>query len=226
MSALSSLLSSFSNVRAILVKFITITAACLGFQNIAYAQLTDSDEFLKAVEDREGTEATKYIDQGLINTKNRFSGQTALHIVVERRDTQWLTFLLQKKARPDVRDGDGISPLLRAVELNFIDGVEKLLAYKADVNYANRSGETPLIKAVLLDRAELVRILLDAGADPDKTDIIQGLSAREYAKRDPRAGRILTIIENFEADKKAKADENKDSGNTLDFSGLTGPTLE
>lgn len=218
-------MSAFSSfAKNIFVKPLLVIIAFMGFQNIAYAQLTDSDEFLKAVSDRDGDEATKYIDQGLINTKKRVSGVTALHIVVDRRDALWLRFLLQKNARPDVKDRDGISPLIRAVELNFIEGVEHLIKYKADVDYPNRSGETPLIKAVHLDRVELIPILLEAGADPDRRDIIQGLSAREYATRDPRAGRILAMIENFEEEKKAKA--AKDSTNTLDFSGISGPSLD
>ena len=37
--------------------------------------------------------------------------------------------------------------------------------------------------------------LLKAGANPDKTDALQGFSAREYAERDPRSREILKAIE-------------------------------
>jgi hypothetical protein len=46
----------------------------------------------------------------------------------------------------------------------------------------------------------IVRRLLAAGANPDKTDSVQGFSARDYATRDPRARDILKII----TDKKPK----------------------
>lgn len=218
-------MSSIS-IREIFLKIALAMTIFLGFQSAAQAQRTDSDEFLEAVDERDGDEATKFIDQGLINTKQRITGKTALHIVVERRDIRWLNFLLSKKARPDVKDRDGLSPLMRAVELNFVDGVEAIISRNADVDYPNRSGETPLIKAVLLGRANLVQILLDAGADPDRNDIIQGLSARDYATRDPRKRRLLALIEAHDEKKKKEAEEKGETGNGLDLSGFTGPTLE
>ena len=39
-----------------------------------------------------------------------------------------------------------------------------------------------------------VRLLLAAGANPNKPDNAAGLSAREYAKRDPRSSAILKEI--------------------------------
>jgi hypothetical protein len=39
-----------------------------------------------------------------------------------------------------------------------------------------------------------VKLLLAAGADPDKQDAAAGYSAREYAQRDSRARDILQLI--------------------------------
>ena len=61
-------------------------------------------------------------------------------------------------------------------------------------------GETPLIIAVQQREVPIVRQLLDAGANPDRTDTAAGYSARDYATRDPRAHDILQLIE----DKKPK----------------------
>ena len=47
----------------------------------------------------------------------------------------------------------------------------------------------------------LLGALLDAGANPDRSDAAAGYSARDYATRDPRAREILKLIE----DKKPKA---------------------
>jgi len=41
----------------------------------------------------------------------------------------------------------------------------------------------------------IVRRLLAAGANPDKTDSAAGYSARDYAARDSRASDILKLIE-------------------------------
>jgi ankyrin repeat protein len=56
-------------------------------------------------------------------------------------------------------------------------------------------GETPLIIAVQQRDAALVRLLLKAGADPDRTDAAAGYSARDYATRDQRARDILKMID-------------------------------
>ena len=45
-----------------------------------------------------------------------------------------------------------------------------------------------------------IRLLLNAGADPDRTDAAAGYSARDYATRDTRARDILKLIN----DKKPK----------------------
>jgi len=71
----------------------------------------------------------------------------------------------------------------------------------AKVDAANRMGETPLIIAVQQREIPIIRKLLEAGANPDKTDSAAGYSARDYAARDTRSREILKMIE----DKKPKA---------------------
>jgi ankyrin repeat protein len=65
----------------------------------------------------------------------------------------------------------------------------------AKVDAANRAGETALIVAVQHRQIPIVRDLLEAGADPDKTDSVAGYSARDYAKRDNRTPALLKLIE-------------------------------
>jgi ankyrin repeat protein len=56
-------------------------------------------------------------------------------------------------------------------------------------------GETPLIVAVQQRQASMVRVLLAAGANPDRPDSAAGLSARDYAARDGRSREIIQMIE-------------------------------
>ncbi len=183
----------------------------------AAAQFSDSYNFLKAVEDRDGTEAEKFLNEPgsvIINTKRDGTGETALHIVVARRDDTWLGYLLQKGANPNLADRRGVTPLMLATQLGFIDGVQRLIRHKAAVDATNRSGETALIRAVQLRNPEMVRVLLKAGANPDKRDAVAGLSAREYAAQDGRNSAILGIIE-----RNGQPEAPKKSGD-LDFSGI------
>jgi uncharacterized protein len=187
----------------------------------ANAQFSDSYNFLKAVKDGKGQAATELIDEPgkggvIINTRDDVTGETGLHLVVKRRDINWVGFLLQKGANPNVGDKQNVTPLILATQLNFLEGAEWLLKFKANVNQSNRSGETALILATQLRNADMVRLLMANGANPDKTDNVAGLSSREYAARDGRGNNILTIIENA-GKPAAKPTEKKAE---LDFSGI------
>jgi ankyrin repeat protein len=85
--------------------------------------------------------------------------------------------------------------LIAAARVGFEDAVEWLLSLGAKVDAPNRMGETPLIIAVQQRQPQIVRVLLNAGADPDKPDAAAGYSARDYAKRDNRSRQILDLIE-------------------------------
>jgi ankyrin repeat protein len=164
----------------------------------AAAQFSDSYKFLKAVRDRDGQKVTEAVEQPgstVINTKDYSTGESALHIVVKRRDATWLAFLLAKGAKPDIRDNEGATPLLAAAQLGFVDGVRTLLAEGASVNLANSRGETPLIMAVHNRDAATVRVLLAGGANPAQPDRIAGKSARDYAAEDPRSSAVLKMID-------------------------------
>lgn len=163
-----------------------------------FAQFSDSYKFLKAVRDRDGAKVQEVIDQPgstLINAKDYNSGEAALHIVVKRRDTTWLAFLLGKGAKPDIRDTEGNTPLGIAAQLGFVEGVQTLISGGAGVNVANSRGETPLILAVHNRDLPTTRYLLAAGANALQTDRIAGKSARDYASEDRRSAAILKLID-------------------------------
>ncbi len=203
-----------------LVAAISIPAGVGMIASPAAAQFSDSYNFLKAVRDRKGEDAEKFLSEPgsvIINTRDGSTGETALHIVIQRRDSTWLGYLLQKGANPNLSDKKGTTPLMLATQLGYVEGIETLTLKKAQVDQANRAGETALILAVQLRNAEAVRALLKAGANPDKKDSRAGYSARDYAKQDGRAGAIVSIIESH-----GKTDAPKKPAE-LDFSGISAP---
>lgn len=144
---------------------------------------SDGYTFLKAVRDKDGQVVTQMLEapgSTVINARDLTSGETGLHIVVERRDLTWIRFLTQRGANPNIRDRGGASPLMAAVRLGFNEGVEALIAAGGSVDVASDTGETPLISAVHRRDTGLIRILLEAGADPAKRDN-SGRSARDHA---------------------------------------------
>lgn len=203
-----------------LVAAIAVPAGVGMIASPAAAQFSDSYNFLKAVRDRKGEDAEKFLSEPgsvIINTRDGTTGETALHIVIQRRDSTWLSYLLQKGANPNLSDKKGTTPLMLATQLGYVEGIETLTLKKAQVDQANRAGETALILAVQLRNAEAVRALLKAGANPDKKDSRAGYSARDYAKQDSRAGAIVSIIESH-----GKTDAAKKPAE-LDFSGIGAP---
>jgi uncharacterized protein len=169
----------------------------------AAAQFSDGYNFLKAVKDRDVLKAKALIDKPgstIINARDGDTGETALMIAIRRRDTPWMGFLLQSGADPNLKDQEGNTPLIVAAMNAFPDGVRVMLASRAQVDGSNGRGETALIKAVHMRDAPSVQLLLAAGADPDRTDNLAGLSARDYAARDIRGGPIAKAL--AEAPKK------------------------
>lgn len=173
---------------------------------IASAQFSESYQFLKAVRDRDGNKATEILSKPgtiIIDTRDQASGETALHIVTRGRDVLWMNFLLSRNAKPDTRDKAGETALMAAAQIGFIEGAQALIQYRANVNLANASGETPLHRAVQRRDAAMVRFLMQSGANPARTDTLAGLSPRDYAARDPRATAILKIIDDTKPAKPA-----------------------
>jgi len=83
--------------------------------------------------------------------------------------------------------------LTNAVTAGDESAVSRLLAGGADVNETTNGGQTALILAIIFGHTNLVRILINAGADPKMRDNL-GLDAIEWAQRRglPEANAILT----------------------------------
>jgi ankyrin repeat protein len=180
--------------RALAASMILILAApASGQQNFS-----DSYSFLKAVKERDGAKVTDLVSTPgsvVINTRDRGSGEGALHIVVRGRDLNWLAFLLGKGARPDLQSNRGETGLTLAAQIGWLEGAEELLARRASVDLPNSRGETALILATQRRDLPMVRMLLSRRADPKRTDNVAGMSALDYARQDPRAGTVLKLLE-------------------------------
>lgn len=163
----------------------------------ALAQFSDGYKFLDAVRKKDGQKVEDALNEpgsAIINSRDLTTGQTGLHIVIQRRDLTWTRFLIGRGANVNTRDGKGATPLQLAANLGFIEGVEALVGAKADVDQPNDAGETPLITALHRRDTAMMRMLLKAGANPDRADN-SGRSARDYAQLDGRGSPLLSEIE-------------------------------
>mgnify|MGYP001259497775 CR=1 FL=1 len=159
-------------------------------------------KFLEAVRKSDGAEVEKMLanlSKGtpgdiLINSKDISTGDTALHIVIARRDLKWVSFMLYRGADVNLKNNKGNTPLWLAISTGFSDAVPELIAKGARVNDAGPAGETPLIAAVHQRNIELVRVLLKAGADPTRADN-SGRTAKDYAELSERGSLISNELD-------------------------------
>lgn len=166
----------------------------------AAAQFSDAYKFLKAVKDKDGAVATELINQPgsstLVNSKDSETGDAAIHITVRRADAPWMALVLRAGGNPNLRDGQGNTPLIIATQVRWTDGLRLLLDYGVQVNAQNRLGETALLKAVQARDLESVKLLLEGRANPDVADN-SGLSARVVAENDPRSVQIARLFKDI-----------------------------
>lgn len=166
---------------------------------------SDGETFVKAVRDDDPAKAIELINaRGSTVTNYRgYGGEAALHIVARRRDGTWLGYLISKGADPNIGDKNGDTALIIVSRIGYEEGARTLLAHRAKVDVGNRLGETPLIVAVQQRQPRIARLLLEAGANPDKADHAAGYSARDYAKQDRRSTELLRLIETVKPAQKA-----------------------
>lgn len=169
---------------------------------------SDGYLFLQAVEKSDIEKTDELLGKPgstLINSRDLTSGRGALHIAADRRDSVWLVYLLRRGANPNLADKRGVTPLMRASQLGFFDGVQHLVTAGARVDEANSTGETPLILAVHRRDTAMMRVLMAAGADADRTDN-SGRSARDYAALQGRDTQTLAEIERHDGDDRGTND--------------------
>jgi ankyrin repeat protein len=129
-----------------------------------------------------------------VNVKDEM-GKTALVHAVDRGDVQVVEALLQAGADASIPDEKGTTALMYALqepsrfnregstELR-VEAAKLLLKGKVgDVNAQNENGETALMRAVDLGEIEIVKSLLDHGANVDLSDVLGSTAAiRAYEK--------------------------------------------
>ncbi|MCP9611975.1 ankyrin repeat domain-containing protein [Coprobacter tertius] len=120
--------------------------------------------------------------------KNRFD-MTPLRIACRKKRYDILDLLLDHKA--DIRSYT-FNPLIDAIENEDIKAITKLIAHDANIETYDNKGRTSLLVAIEKGNRDIVKLLLDTGADTTVTDD-NDRSVWDYAKGKPDIMNLLLI---------------------------------
>ena len=100
------------------------------------------------------------------DARTRLRSLTPLHMAAETGDAALIEALLKAGAKVDALNESGTTPLMIASASGSTAAVTTLISHGADVNAREKAnGETALFFAASHDRADVVRLLLNKGAD-------------------------------------------------------------
>lgn len=103
-----------------------------------------------------------------LETKNIVDkhGNSLLMYAVNQKNSDMVAFMLSQGVSPFLRNNKGTSPIHLAVFLKHANIIRTLCAIEDVANIPDKNGNTPLMYALFQDEKELVRLLLENGADP------------------------------------------------------------
>jgi len=110
-------------------------------------------------------------------------------------DAERIKKLLEEGADPNIRDGDGNTPLHFAASKGCAEVAKLLLRHGADPNAQDKNGETPLHVAASEGHVDVVRLLLEHGADPSIRNK-DGKSPLDLAKESGHR-EVVSLIEEW-----------------------------
>ncbi|MCS5710705.1 ankyrin repeat domain-containing protein [Candidatus Berkiella aquae] len=122
------------------------------------------------------------------------SKRTALFFnAVNNGDVDLINTLIKNGVSVDIKDGDGLTPLMYAAFYGNIEMTKALLAHTQEINaFVEVDGTTALIAAASAGKLEVVKLLLKAGADISLVNK-QGKTAQEIAQ-DEGHDEIVTLL--------------------------------
>lgn len=107
-----------------------------------------------------------------VNVANNY-GATPISEAAVLGDYALMKVLLDAGADPDSRNPDGQTPLMVVARSNNLDTAQLLLRYGADVNASEQwKGQNAVIWATAQSQPAMLKLLLEAGGDPNSRSMI------------------------------------------------------
>jgi len=133
-------------------------------------------------------------------------GTRPIHWAIFKVDYELLDALIAKKAKADVTNEFGDTPLAEAVKVTDARMVKTLLDAGAGVEGANLDGETALMLAIKTGELPIVQMLINAGANVNTVEKEHHQTPLMYAAAaDKNAGEMVKLLLSKGADVKPRA---------------------
>jgi len=152
------------------------------------------------------------LEHGASSTRSDSQGLTPLMCAIDKGHLEVAKVLIEHGAPVNLIQGFDKTPLILASARGYLDGVKLLLAKGVDVNEDGSKGKSggwrsALWAAAVAGNIELVKILLDAGADPGSVDK-EGKTILYYVKnsRTPHWPLVRQVIKSHRLLTKEIAD--------------------
>ncbi len=131
------------------------------------------EDFFRAIQSGDPAVINGFLQAGINPNAKNERGLTALTYAITNTDVKTVRILL-KNADINLKDDQGNAALHLAIKRDSDSVVDLLLKHNADVNVTGRDGRTtnqsPLYAALLSEKMDLFKRLLEKGADPNISD--------------------------------------------------------
>jgi ankyrin repeat protein len=140
-----------------------------GIDMLSWSVLTQSPRALEAL-----------LELGADLTVGGDDGRTVIHLAAMADDPVYLATLLSHGVSPNTRNTrNGAPPIFDALVAERHDHVMRLMTAGYDVNLSDNRGNTALHKAAAINETKVVIALLEADADPRRTNTL-GATFQRY----------------------------------------------
>ncbi|RUM61499.1 MAG: hypothetical protein DSY66_02060 [Persephonella sp.] len=138
--------------------------------------LSDEDiainKLFSAVKNCNVNKTKKVLKDLNLNIQNN-EGKTPIFYAVEKCDTKFLKFLINKGANVNAEDDNGLTPLYYAIMKKDLNKVKVLVESGAVIDIKSPRDPSPLMVAVNSGAKDIVKYLLSKGANPNHVAIIE-----------------------------------------------------
>ncbi|KAH0793702.1 beta transducin-like protein [Histomonas meleagridis] len=104
-------------------------------------------------------------DHGATLGQDQAKSQAVVKMALKKKNIGCLEVLLRRGLKPTSGIQKELSPLMQCIAIGLFDAVGPLIDIGADVNYVDANGSCALQLAIKQGDMDLVRLLLNKGAD-------------------------------------------------------------